>query len=414
MSRNELSLALRPWSFLDSHVHLSDGVVEVRTKPQRKLLVWHPETISWIFRSDQRLAHPGSRAMIPLLGQHSMLWADGERHATYRRVLGAPIRGRRLASYRHLISDTVHRAIDDWVPGTIVPLVTWTHHVALQIIAQIVLGRPDDSMLAQFTAWLDRAFGSRSRTLFYRYLRDGLPRPGHQLDDALVRNARATATTDSSALATVLLTEDGPLGKLSDPEVRDQLVSLLFAGHETTAGSTAWTLYLLDRHERIRRDVIDELNATNSDGSDATQVPLLNAVIQETLRLKPPVPAAENRQLTEDGELFGGQLAAGTILAPSIYLAHHKPDYFPNPHQFDPHRFLAVSAPRNHYFPFGGGSRHCLGSQLAQMETRMIVTALLRRREWHCVNPKAGTPQLRVHTMAPAPKLRMMVTRCRE
>lgn len=208
-----------------------------------------------------------------------------------------------------------------------------------------------------------------------------------------------------------MLADDGPLGEIDDAELRDAIVSLLFAGYETTASATAWTLYWLDREPTIRRDVLAELAATTTDGSDVSQIPLLHAVIQEALRLTPPVIVAGNRTLTEDDEVHGRALAAGTTLTPSIHLAHRHPDRFPNPRRFDPNRFLSNRVPAQNYFPFGGGTRYCLGSQLAHLEIRMIMTAVLRRCEWRCVNPRSGTPQLRGHAMAPAARLRMKVIR---
>jgi len=220
--------------------------------------------------------------------------------------------------------------------------------------------------------------------------------------------------SDPPTLAALLLTADGPLGGIDDDELRDQLVSLLFAGHETTASAIAWTLLWLDRDEPVRRDLIAELDATSDDGSNATHVPLLQAVAEESLRLSPPATLAGNRVTTEDSDLFGVPLPRGTELTPSIYLAHHHPDRFPHPFRFDPRRFLGKRVPSSHYFPFGGGIRRCLGSELAMLEIRMIIAALLRRRELRCVNPRAGTPRLRGPAMAPSGRLRVAVTACRD
>jgi cytochrome P450 family 110 len=414
MNWNKCHLALRTLPFLDAHAGDPTGVLELCAPPSRRLLVWHPEAIEGIFRSDRQMQHMASRTLSPLLGRRSLLWAEGPRHAAYRRVLSPPLHGRQLKAWHGVISKTVHAAIDALVPGSVIPLPEWTRRVTFRIIAQIVLGRSDDAILAPFTAWIDKALGSRRRTLAYRYVRGGLPRSSEELDQLLVRSARATTKAARPTLA-ALLAEDGALGALGaldDEELRDQIVSLLFAGHETTASATAWTLYWLDRNESIRRDIISELAATADDGSDAAEVPLLHAAIQEALRLTPPVAVAGNRALTEEGELLRQSLAAGTILTPSIYLAHHRPDYFSNPHRFDPSRFLGNRVLPQHYFPFGGGVRHCLGSQLGQLETRMITAAVLRRRELRCVNPRAGIPQLRGHAMAPSSRLRMKVTAC--
>jgi cytochrome P450 len=226
----------------------------------------------------------------------------------------------------------------------------------------------------------------------------------------LLRSAKATATAQPPALAALLLADDGPLGVLDNEELRDQIMSLLFAGHETTASATAWVLYWLGRDEKVRRDVIAELAATSSDGSDPAQVPLLHAVTQEALRLSPPAIIAGKRMLTAGGELLGKPLPAGTIVTPCMYLAHRQPDLFPNPCRFDPSRFLGNRVPRQYYFPFGGGTRRCLGSELAMLEVRMITAAVLRRCQLHCVNPEAGIPELRGPAMTLAQGLRMSIT----
>ncbi|MGH3624777.1 MAG: cytochrome P450, partial [Sciscionella sp.] len=247
------------------------------------------------------------------------------------------------------------------------------------------------------------------RTLAHRYLRRGISRSCDELDWLLLESAKATAKARPLTLAALLLAGDGPLGTLDDGELRDQIVSLLFAGHETTASATAWTLYWLDRNEQLRRDITSELATSAGDGSDAAEVPLLHAAIQEALRLSPPATLAGNRVLAEDDELLGEPLVAGTIVTPTIYLAHHQPDYFPNPHQFDPGRFLGSRVPAQHYFPFGGGTRHCLGRELAMLEIRMLTAAVLRRCTLRCVNPRQDVRQLRGPAMAPARGLRMVV-----
>ena len=409
MNRTELRLALRPLRFLDAQADLPAGLLE--TRPGR-LLVWHHDAVGDIFRADRRVRHPGSRSLNALLGPKSLLWTDGGRHLAYRRMLGAPLRGRRLTRYQATISQTVHAAIDALTPGTVFALGDWTRHVALTIVARIVFGHADHQLLGEFTAWIERALGSRRRTLLYRYLRGGLPRSGQQLDDRLVASAKSTRETGS--LVSLMLAPGSPLGAIDDAELRDQIVSLLFAGHETTASATAWTLYWLDRRPDLRHDVLSELNASGGDGADAADVPLLQAVLQEALRLGPPVEVAGNRLLVEDTDVGGRLCPAGTVLTPAIYLAHHRAEYFPEPHRFVPDRFLGTRSVPDGYIPFGGGTRFCLGSQLGQLEIRMISAALLRRRELRCVNPRAGVPKLRGHTMAPSSRLRLRVTSCRD
>jgi cytochrome P450 len=418
MNRDEFRFAFQTLPFLDSHEGDPAGVLELRTRLTPRLLVWHPEGIDWIFRADRQLHHMPSRTLCPLLGRKSLLWAEGLRHTAYRRVLGPPLRGHQLQVCQNVITHTVHTAIDALAPGTVISLIKWTRRVTLCVISQIVLGRADSLLLESFSSRVESALGSRSRTLFHRYCIHALPASarksflhGHrELDEMLLRSARATATAQSPALAGLLMAGDGPLGVLDDEELRDQIMSLLFAGHETTASATAWVLYWLGSDERVRRDVVDELTATSNDGSDPAQVPLLHAVIQEALRLFPPAIIAGKRMLIEDGELLGKPLPAGTIVTPCMYLSHHQPDLFPNPRRFNSSRFLGNRISRRHYFPFGGGTRRCLGSDLAMLEIRVITAAVLRHCQLHCVNPEAGRPELRGPAMTLAQGLQMSVT----
>ena len=419
MNRNEFRFALQTLPFLHSHKGHPTGVLELRARPTPRLLVWHPAGIDWIFRTDRHMHHMPSRTLSPLLGRKSLLWAEGLRHAAYRRVLGPSLRGHHLQICHKIISHTVHTAIDVLTPGAVISLIKWTQKLTLRVISQILLGRVDDVLLKSFSTRVDNVLGTRSRTLAYRYLhvqalsisaRQSFLRGRRELDEMLLRSAKTTATVQPPALAALLLAADGPLGVLDDEELRDQIMSLLFAGHETTASVTAWMLYWLSRDERVRRDVVAELSTTSNDGSDPTQVPLLQAVTEEVLRLSPPAIVAGKRMLTADAELLGKPLPAGTIVAPCIYLAHHQPDLFPNPHRFEPSRFLDKRVPRRYYFPFGGGTRRCLGSELAMLEIRMITAAVLRRCQLHCVNPEAGIPKLRGPAMTLAQGLRMLIS----
>lgn len=414
MNVAELRMAVRTVPFLESLVDSPEGCAEVTGGPRPRLLVWRPDMVDWIFRNDGRLGHPGGRSLIPLFGELSPLWAEGARHAAYRRVLGPPLRGRTLGSLSGIVADTVRAAIDTLTPGTATELLAWTRGITLRVIAGILLGRYDDALLTAVTAWIEHAFGAKHRTLAYRYLRGGLPVPGADLDRALVLAAKASTDLDPPTVAARLIDADWPFGRIGDGELRDAVISMLFAGHDTTAAAVAWTLYWLDRTPSVRADVMAELAATDADGADAARLPLLHATVLESLRLTPPAILAEHRLLTEDETVGGRTCAAGTVLTPAIYVAHHHPDAFPDPHRFDPTRFLDEHPVPARYFPFGGSVRHCLGRQLAQMEIRMITAALLRRRTWACVAPRRGTVRMRGNVMAPAPGIRLRVLACRD
>ncbi|HVV19784.1 MAG TPA: cytochrome P450 [Pseudonocardiaceae bacterium] len=401
MNITELRMALRPLAFLDAHADDPDGLLRLRTSPAPRFQVWHEEAVEQVFRTDRLLTHPASNTLGPLLGSRSLLWTDGPRHRHYRRLIGPALHGTHLAGYRSVIADVARDAVAALPSGTRFGLADWTRRLTLRIIGRILFGDPDDALLTAFADWIDKALAVRPRTLVYRYVAHRLPHSGTDFDHALLAAARRAPDTSIAGRLAAGGTDDG--------ELRDQIVSLLFAGHETTASAMAWTLYFLAACG-LDDDVAAELRAVDG-GADADRVPLLQAVIKEALRLRPPAPVAGKRALTVDGELRGRPLPAGTVLVPSIYLAHHRSAAFPDPHRFDPGRFLGTEQPVTpHYFPFGGGTRYCLGSELATLEIRMVTAAVLRRGKLRCVNPDAAVPRFRGPAMAPSRRLRTVVT----
>ncbi|MFI6100129.1 cytochrome P450 [Lentzea sp. NPDC051213] len=369
MNRTELRFALRLIPFLDSVEGFEDGLVKLRDK---RWLVWHPDVMAALFRHDRELRHPPSRTLSPLLGNRSVLWLDGAEHTAYRRTLAPLLRGTR---YQALIDEMVERSLAELPTGDAVGLAAWTRKLTLRIIGRIVFGVDDDELLTAFTRWLDRRLGSRVRTLAHRYLAHGTTRFDPHLDRLLLHRAE---TAEPPALAAFLPPED----------LRDQVVSLLFAGHETTASATAWTVYWIDQTPGLAERIL-------------TDEALLDATIWESLRLCPPATLAGNR-MSDDG----------MVITPSIYLAHRRAATYENPHSFDPERFLGAPPQPGGFFPFGGGVRHCPGKDLALLEIRMIVTALLRHRRIMLNAPRSCTPQLRGAAMAPPPSLAMVAT-CR-
>lgn len=365
MNRTELKFTLHLIPFLDSVEGFEDGLVKLR---DRRWLVWHPDVMAALFRHDRELRHPPSRTLSPLLGNRSVLWLDGAEHTAYRRALAPMLRGNR---YQALIGEMVERSIAELPSGDPVGLAAWTRKLTLRVIGRIVFGVDDEELLTAFTRWLDRRLGSRVRTLAHRYLTPGTTRFDPELDRMLLHRA---TTAEPPALAACLPPED----------LRDQVVSLLFAGHETTASATAWTVFWIDRTPGLAERVLHD--------SD-----LLEATIMESLRLSPPAALAGNRMSDE-----------GMVLTPSIYLAHRRAATYEHPHVFDPAR---GQPPPGAFFPFGGGVRHCPGKDLALLEIRMIVTALLRHRRIR-LNAPDCTPQLRGAAMAPPPSLAMVAT-CR-
>jgi cytochrome P450 len=428
MNMNKIRFSLSGLSFLESVACRStapDRTLVLKRSPAAHLLVWSAEDIAQIFRSERHMWLAHSDTLRPLVGDSSLLFANGIRHAAYRQVVGPALRGRQLDGYRPMIKAVAEQAVGELVSAGTFVVPEWTRQVTLRIIGQILLG-PEDSpgdragdreLLRRISDLVDSVLGSPVRTLRYRYLRvpSALPslwRAFRRERDVIRQDLRARLECAAGAglgLAGELMSGNPPLGRLDDSELTDQLMSLIFAGHETTSSAIAWTLYWLARHDQVRADLRAELAASSADGSSATDLPLLDAVCCEALRISPPATVAGHRVLAADQEFLGKPLSRGSTLTPCIHLAHRQPDVYHHAERFDPARFLDHKWSAQYYLPFGGGTRRCLGADLALMEMRMVVAAVLRRVDFRCLDPRAGTPRRRGPAMGPAPTLTMAV-----
>lgn len=322
---------LDPLPLLDSHV--AAGSLALRPN---HLLVWEPSRVAEIFRTETHL--DGSDTLEPLVGKHSLLFANGPEHTAYRQVIGPQLRGR---AWEPVIAAETEAALVDGV----VDLPEWTRTLTLRIISRILFGEARDEFLSRFATWVDSALGSRRRALVYRYLRfPGVP-------------AWRNFLRERDELRRLLLEFPAglELGELTDEDRADQLVSLLFAGHETTASALTSALYWLDRSPGVLADLRGE-----PDG------PLLEAVCREVLRISPPAVVAGNR------------VQGDTRLTPCIYAAHRNPEVFAKPLEFCPERFVGQRYPSSQYLPFGGGKRRCLGADLAMLELRTVLARLVQ------------------------------------
>jgi cytochrome P450 len=222
----------------------------------------------------------------------------------------------------------------------------------------------------QFSVLLARRLGTRDPLLRMQALMAEIDEIlAVEIADRRAPGDAGAAREDICSLLVAARFEDG--GRMEDREVRDQLMTLLLAGHETTATALAWTLDLLTRHPGVLSRLRAEL-----DGGDETY---LRAVIAESLRLRPVIPLA-GRRLTSDLRANGMVLPAGTDVTPAIWLTHTRPQAFPEPYAFRPERFLGKAPPTYAWIPFGGGVRRCLGAAFAEMEMRVVLAAILRDR----------------------------------
>jgi cytochrome P450 family 135 len=325
----------------------------------------------------------------PLLGERSVLTLDEPEHMRQRKLLLPPFHGDRMKLYGEVIATATDRAIAKWPVGEPFAVQPAMQAITLEVIMRAVFGvRDDQARLEEIAAPLRDLLDSMAdnRRLFtlqvasskrngwlspWRRFREALLHPA---DDVLLDEIRAhRAASDlgerDDILSLLLTARDEDGRGLTDSELRDELMTLLLAGHETTATALSWTLERLVRHPDVLGRLTEELRAGAGDD-------YLDAVIKETLRLRPVVPAVA-RYLTEPTELGGRVLPAGVHITPSIYLTHRNPDVYPEPERFRPERFLERPAGTYEWIPFGGGTRRCLGATFALFEMKVVLGQIL-------------------------------------
>lgn len=223
---------------------------------------------------------------------------------------------------------------------------------------------------------------------------------------------QAALTARDDILSLLLQARDEAGQAMTDEELRDELITLLFAGHETTASALAWAFYWIDHLPEVREKLHKELDTLGADAdpSAIARLPYLSAVCSETLRIYPIAITPFPRILKSPMEIMGYQFDKGTILLPSIYLTHQREDIYPEPKRFKPERFLERQFSPYEYLPFGGSNRRCIGAAFALLEMKLVLSTILSRYEVKLVGDRPIKPTRRGVTVAPPANMRMMVT----
>ena len=347
-----------------------------------------PEAIGEIFRADPKLLHAGEGNQIlgAVMGEHSVLLVDEEAHRRVRGLLMPAFNGAALRGHRPMIADRARAEVSAWAPNTDIAMLAAMNRLTLEIIITVVFGVTDPATKAELVGRL-HAIINMSPVIFvgcrFPVLRRMPPWKGfadnqERIDEILYREiesrrAAADLATRNDVLSRLINTEsDSATDPLTDAELRDQLISLLLAGHETTAATLTWTLWELARHPELQ----EAARAAANSGDDK----YLEAVFKEGLR-RHSVIVSTARKLTKAAVIGGHRLPQGTVVNTSILLAHNDPRNHPQPHEFRPQRFLGTNPPPNTWLPFGGGVRRCLGAGFAVTEATVILSEILTRWE---------------------------------
>jgi cytochrome P450 family 110 len=242
-------------------------------------------------------------------------------------------------------------------------------------------------------------------------------RQKQKIDDLLyseIRERRAQPDPSRTDILSLLLAARDEEGQpMTEVELRDELMTLLLAGHETTATALTWAVYWIGQNPTVREKLLAELTmwSKNPDLSLIARLPYLNAVCAETLRLYPVLMIVSPRMVKERFTFLDYSFGAGTLLAPCIYLTHQRKDLYPEPDQFRPERFLERQFSPSEYFPFGGSNRRCIGAAFAMMEMKLVLVTLLTQFQFANMDKRPVQPTRRGVTMSPAGGVQVIVTK---
>jgi len=415
LSRAMMSVGflVTPTKFFDAcHASCGDWFT-LRPQKDRVLVVTvDPDAVRQVFTGDPELLHAGAGNVVlaPVLGPGSVLLLDGSEHLRHRRMLLPPFHGAGMRRYGEAMDAIARRHISTWPRGKPFAVLPSMQAITLEVILRAVFGleRRDEieRIGGPLSAVLDQV-GTRRNVVAlgltqgrngplspWRRFAAARARADALLHEEIHRRRAARDVADRDDIFSMLVAARDEQGAgLGDDELRDELMTLLVAGHETTATALAWTLERITRHP----DVLGRLLEERRSGGEA----YLDAVIKETLRLRPVVPAVV-RQLQQPMRFGDWDLPAGVHIAPSIYLLHRRADLYPDPTAFRPERFLERAPATYEWIPFGGGTRRCLGASFALFEMRTVLQAVLDDVELRpAVWPGEGT-QRRAITFAPS------------
>jgi cytochrome P450 len=391
-------------------------VFTIRLVPKASPLVLftRPEHTKEIFAGDPEVFHAGKGNAIlgPIMGEHSLLLQDSTEHRRARKLLMPAFNGAALRRYQSVVTALAKDEVAQWTPGTPFRSLDRMNALTLEVILRVVFGVTDEQRLTELRPLVNKTVDINPIVLLgwgYPFLQRFGPWKAtvdnqRALDKVMYaeiaeRRAAGDLHERTDVLSQLLAAGDGGDG-LSDPELRDQLVTLLLAGHETTATALSWSLYELGRDQaQLRR-----AQRAADEGDDD----YLEAVMKEAMRLHPVIPMVV-RHLMAPATIGGWDLPQGTNIGPSIIVSHSRPDNFERPEVFRPERFLETHVEANTWIPFGGGVRRCIGAGFSLMEGVAVLREVLSAYDVRVPPGADDVPKVRNITSVPRHGARIVV-----
>jgi cytochrome P450 len=373
-----------------------------------------PADIEQVFKMPPEVLHPGEGAKIlePVVGKNSLILLDEQPHLEQRKLLSPALHGKKMQALEGLMAEVADETIANWPRNEPLELHPRLQELTLEIILRAVFGLDPGPRLEGLRSRLGEIMDIAGRWTgmipqLHRDLGPLTPwRRMRQLQDEadqmifeLIEERRASNAERDDILSMLLDARHEDGSPMSYEELRDELMTLLTAGHETTASELAWAFELLPREPRVQKRLAEEIDAGDSDE-------YLTATVNEVLRRRPVIPNAEPRLTMEPVTVGDWTYPEGVCLICHAYLVHHDPEIYPDPYAFRPERFLGVKPGTYTWLPFGGGRRRCIGAAFATYEMKVVLKALLKqatitqgaegleltRRRAITVSPRRGTP----------------------
>lgn len=400
--RRRLKLAFRPVEYVEDFAKVYGDCFTLKNPSGNHIVYFsHPQALEQIFTADASHfnAGQGNGILRFLFGDNSLVILDGERHQRQRQLLAPPFHGDRMRAYGETIQKITLQITEEWGNGKPFKIRTSMQDITLNVILRAVFGFDEGENLTKISRLLTQmlelvASPVMSVGLFFPFLQADLGawspwgrflRLKKQVDEliySLIRQRRTENYASRQDILSLLLCaryDDGD--GMSDEELHNELMTLLVAGHETTASALVWAFYWLDRLPEVRQKLQKELDnlEENPEPINIAKLPYLTAICQEALRIYPVAMTSFPRVVKSPVTIMGYNLPVGTWIIPSIYMAHHRQEAYPQPKQFRPERFLERQFSPYEYLPFGGGSRRCIGMAFAQYEMKLVLATVLSK-----------------------------------
>lgn len=423
----------RPCQFLDEcRARYGDTFAFKATGFETLVFISNPEDIKLIFDKHKHFDSGKSKANNLagfFLGNNSVTLLDGTSHKRQRKLLMPAFHGHNISNYGKLMYHATKQVTSSWQPGQKLTIYKQVQEITLGGMLSVLLGSDKTERYQQLKLALNNIISTLanpfvSSSLFFSVLRKdwgswspwgNLLRCQRQITNIIsaeIKERRENSNNHNNDMLSMLMAAQDEVGKkMTDQELQDELITLIFSGFDTTAAAITWAYYWINYLPEIRTKLLQELDelGNNPNPTEISKLPYLNTICAETLRIYPVGLTTFPRIVKSPIEIGGHQFEEGTCLYPCIYLIHHREELYPDPKQFKPERFLDHKFSKYEYLPFGGGNRTCIGMTFAQFQMKLVLASILRDWQLELLDKSPLKPVRGLFSIHPEGGLKMVV-----